>query len=265
MRRRSALSVIGGAVAGAMSAGAAVSLCAEQEDSLQRLQSVLNEAHNRTEFEYWMFKPTTKEEIELLTKDCVSSASTTWYFTCSFEANSIEKAAKEVVQKKDKFFTEYEEHFKRQERFATEWFLRNMKPPEISRPELMQWCDSPGSYRLDERYPYDVDPTRCYKEVNYIIRPEHRSGIFAYSPTVSYQQGFTLKRLSGADSRIAPSIAINQKISGDISPCVRKHMRKHTGVHKISGPAKVQWKDPRNVPADDPLLRVTVRPCTCCK
>lgn len=265
MRRRSALGVIGGAVAGAMSAGASASLGPEQEDSLQRLQAVLSAAHERTEFEYWMFKPTTKEEIELLEKDCVSSASSTWYFACSFEANSIEKAAKEVVQKKDKFFTEYEEHFKRQERFATEWFFRNMQPPEISRPELMQWCDSPGSYRLDERYPYDVDPTRCYKEVTYIIRPEHRSGIFAYPPTVSYQQGATLRWPSGAESRIAPSLAINQKISGDISPWVRQHMRKHTGVHKISGPANVQWKDPLNVPKDHPLKRATVRPCTCCK
>lgn len=272
MKRRSVLGVIGGAAASmvvpvAMRLSPQVSACSGHEriDPLEELQVALKAAHDRTKFDYWMFKPTTQEEIELLKKDCVSSATTTWQFTCSFEANSIEKAACEVVQNKDKFFAEYNKEFKTYERWATGWFMSNMQSPEISRSELMQWCDSPESYRFDERYPYDADPARCYKEVVYFIRPEHRSGIFAYYPTVSYQKGYTVRWPSNAVSRIAPSLTVTQKISCDISPCVRQHMRKHTGVHQISGPAKVQWKDPFNVPKDHPLKRATVRPCTCCK
>lgn len=234
----------------------------KQSATWQKLQAVLDSAQDGAMYDPYIFKSVSKDGLmRMPNPSCIESFEESFWLNYSDGFRSLDEAAANVLCDTARVTEQYSKAFKGYERRAIHGLLQSIRAPESTRHELQAVLDSLEQYRIVETYQQQDDPLLPDKEIAYTIKHEHRPAIHFHPPRVQFIE----ESDRDVENELWSCVWITMRASVDGGPRVRQHMRKHTGVHQISGPANVQWKDPGNVPADDPLRRTTIGPCACCK
>ena len=259
MRRRSALSVIGGAVAAMAHGSVSVSDCRARHHMLHdpllgQIRAIIDKSHGEISYAPWIGVRATESELKQVAGSCM-------YGTYSWYEFGVQWRNDGVLVDSDAIAVQYQEQFKSRLQSALHLTLTSANFPEASRYELQGAIDDMDSYRLIQTFAYRGGQfVEDDHEWSWFVRNEHKPLIWVHDPLVQYWD----KPVVDSDGNTNATVWINVGMDMETSPRVRQSLRKHTGVHKLFK-KQVQWKDPGNVPADDPLRRTTIGPCTCCK